>query len=236
MTRLYKVPARVADDIRICLIEDHAIVRAGLRMLVEEEDCIQVVCETTTATEALGVAQKEHPDIILLDIGLRTENGLDFLPDLLREFAPAKVIVLTALEDTEAHLLAMEAGASGVVMKDQAPDVLVKAIRAVHSGETWIGHSISAAAIAKLSRARNYKEPADPEAVKIALLTPREREIVGVVAQGFNGIKIAAELRISEATVRHHITSILAKLELSNKLELAVYAIQHGLGPRVSTG
>ena len=232
MSRLREQRTEACEDIRVCIIEDHAIVRAGIRMLVEREDRVEVVCEAASATAALSAARKTRPDIILLDISLRTENGLDFLPDLLRELAPARVVVLTATEDTEAHLRAMESGASGVVMKDQAPEILVKALHAVNSGEAWIGPTISAAAIAKLSRVRASTERIDPEAPKIALLTAREREIISIVALGFNGARIAAELKISEATVRHHITSILAKLELSNKLELAVYALQNHLGPR----
>jgi DNA-binding NarL/FixJ family response regulator len=149
---------------------------------------------------------------------------------LLRELVTARVVVLTALEELDAHLRAMECGASGVVMKDQAPEVLVEAIRAVHLGEAWIGRSITAAAIAKLSRVRAQAERVDPELAKIAQLTAREREIVAIVAQGYNGHRIAAELNISEATVRHHITSILSKLGLSNKLELAVYAFHNKLG------
>jgi DNA-binding NarL/FixJ family response regulator len=140
------------------------------------------------------------------------------------------VLVLTATEDPDKQLLAIEAGASGVVMKEQAPEVLVKAIHAVSSGEPWIGNALSVAALHKLSRARVEREKVDPEAAKIALLTPREREVIAVVTRGLNGARIARELKISEATVRHHITSILSKLEVSNKLELAVYAFHHGLG------
>jgi DNA-binding NarL/FixJ family response regulator len=197
-------------------------------MLVESEPHIEVIAEATTATEALS-AMEEVPDVILLDISLRAENGLTLLPQLLRDFAPAKILVLTAIEEVETHLFAMEAGASGVVMKEQAPEVLVQAIEAVHSGEPWIGRALSAAAIHKLVRVTTQKTKVDPEAEKIATLTPREREVVETVTRGWNGPRIAAELGISEATVRHHITSILSKLEVSNKLELAVYAFHHGL-------
>jgi len=226
--------ARISDPhpakrIRVSIIEDHAIVRAGIRMLIESEPGIEVISETATATEALA-AKGTRPDIILLDIRLRAEVGLDLLPQLLRQFAPAKVLVLTAVEDPETQLLAIEAGASGVVMKEQAPEVLVKAIQAVSLGEPWIGSALSTAALHKLSRARTEKAKMDPEAAKIAMLTPREREVIAVVRRGLNGAGIARELKISEATVRHHITSILSKLEVSNKLELAVYAFHHGLG------
>lgn len=221
-------------NIRVCIIEDHIIVRAGIRMLIEKEQGIDVVCEATTATDALALAKDYQPDVILLDISLKNENGVDFLPQLLVDFAPAKVLVLTAIEDVETHLLAVEAGASGVVMKEQAPDILVKAIHAVNAGEPWIGRALSAAALAKLSRNRQERDKIDPEEAKISTLTPREKEVITVVAKGYNGAKIAQELKISEATVRHHITSILSKLEVSNKLELAVYAFHHGLGPNTA--
>ncbi len=232
MSRSRSAAAHQGKNIQICIIEDHEIVRAGVAMLIEREPGIDVVCEAATATEALSLARTcEPPDVILLDISLRSENGLDFLVRLLDEFAPAKVLVLTAIEDVETQLLALEMGASGVVMKDQAPDILVKAIQAVHAGEPWVGRALSAAAINKLSQARTATDRTDPEALKIARLTPREKEVIVVVAQGYNGSRIAQVLNISEATVRHHITSILGKLELANKLELAVYAIHHGLGP-----
>lgn len=214
--------------IRVCIIEDHAIVRAGIRMLIEREPYIEVISEATTASEALS-AIEEVPDVILLDISLRAENGLTLLPQLLRDFAPAKILVLTAIEEVETHLFAMEAGASGVVMKEQAPEVLAKAIEAVNSGEPWIGQALSAAAIHKLVRVTTEKAKVDPEAEKISTLTPRELEVVEAVTRGWNGPRIAAELGIADATVRHHITSILSKLEVSNKLELAVYAFHHGL-------
>jgi DNA-binding NarL/FixJ family response regulator len=216
-------------NIRVCIIEDHAIVRAGIRILVEREACIEVIAEASTASEAVVSARETCPDVILLDISLRSENGLNFIEQLICDFAPARVLVLTANEDVETHLMAMEAGASGVVMKEQAPEILVRAIQSVNSGEPWIGRAVSAAALNKLARAKSARIRTDPEVAKIASLTPREREVVGAVACGFNGPRIASEFGISEATVRHHITSILSKLEVSNKLELAVYAFRHGL-------
>jgi DNA-binding NarL/FixJ family response regulator len=201
-------------------------------MLIEKEQGIDVVCESPTASATLELAGTFEPDVIVLDLSLRTENGIDFLPRLVGEFSSAKVLVLTAIEDVETHLQAVEAGATGVVMKEQAPDILVKAIHAVYSGEPWIGGALSMAALARLSRRRDDREKVSLEEPKITLLTPREREVICVVAKGYNGERIAKELSISEATVRHHITSILSKLEVSNKLELAVYAFHHGLAPK----
>src|SRR5678815_2718520 len=190
--------------VRVCIIEDHAIVRAGIRMLIEREPHIEVIAEATTASEALSTI-RDAPDVILLDISLRVESGLKLLPQLLRDFAPAKILILTAIDEVETHLFAMEAGASGVVMKEQAPEILVKAIEAVSSGEPWIGRALSAAAMHKLIRVTTEKAKIDPETEKIATLTAREREVVAAVAKGLNGMRIATELGIAEATVRHHI-------------------------------
>ena len=218
-----------APTIRISIIEDHAIVRAGLRMLIENQPGMEVVSESAKATDALKMTSDSHPDIILLDLDLGDENGLDSLPELLRVFAPAKVLVLTATPETETHLCAAAGGARGIVMKEQAPETLVEAIRSVHSGEAWLGRSLMTAVLNRLSQSSSERPEKNPEAEKIGLLTPREREIVTLIAKGLNGARMAEQLRISDATVRNHLTSILAKLELSNKFELAVYAFNNNL-------
>jgi DNA-binding NarL/FixJ family response regulator len=217
--------------IKVCIIEDHAIVRAGLRMLLENTPKMSVVWETQTASAALSNSSLIRPDVILLDLDLGVEKGIDHLANLLRKFNPCRVLVLTALADTQLHLAAVAAGASGVVVKEQAPETLLEAIEHVHSGEPWLGKSLMTAVIGKLSRASVEK---DPEAEKISRLTPREVEIVSLVSEGLNGERIAKQLQISEATVRNHLTSILGKLGLSNKFELAVYAHRHHLGANES--
>jgi two-component system nitrate/nitrite response regulator NarL len=216
-----------APVIRIFIIEDHAIVRAGLRMLIENQPGMEVVAESAKATDALKVSVS--PDIILLDLDLGDQNGLDHLPALLATFAPAKVLVLTATPETETQMRAAASGARGIVMKEQAPEILVEAIRSVHSGEAWLGKSLMTALLNRLSRSNSDNAEKNPEREKIALLTPREREIVSLIAKGLNGARMAQQLGISEATVRNHLTSILSKLELANKFELAVYAFNHGL-------
>ncbi|HTG73492.1 MAG TPA: response regulator transcription factor [Terriglobia bacterium] len=214
--------------IKVCIIEDHAIVRAGLRMLIENSPRMSVLWETQTATEALSNPGLELPQVILLDLDLGIERGLDLLPSLLEKFSPVRILILTALADTQQHLAAVASGASGVVLKEQAPETLIQAIESVYSGEAWLGKSLMSAVMGKLSRTSSDKP--DPEAEKIARLTPREVEIVGLVSEGLNGERIAKQLRISEATVRNHLTSILGKLGLSNKFELAVYAHRHRIG------
>ena len=179
--------------IKVCIIDDHAIVRAGLRMLIENSARMAVLWETQTATEALSNANLGRPDVILLDLDLGIEKGLDFLGNLIERFGPARVLVLTALADTQQHLAAVAAGASGVVLKEQAPETLLQAIESVHSGEAWLGKSLMTAVMGKLSRASAEKQ--DPEAEKISRLTPREVEIVGLVSEGLNGERISKQLR-----------------------------------------
>jgi len=224
-----KTAVTATSPIRVCIIEDHAIVRAGLRMLIESHARMEVLWEMPTASKALSISDLERPDIILLDLDLGTENGLNFLSDLVEKFAPGRVLVLTAIPDTQAHLAAVAAGASGVVMKEQAPETLLEAIETVRSGEAWLGRSLMTAVMGRMA-SHTSAEKKDPDGDKIALLTPRETEIVALVSDGCNGEKIAKHLGISESTVRNHLTSILSKLGLSNKFELAVYALRHGLG------
>jgi DNA-binding NarL/FixJ family response regulator len=219
-----------AGNIKVSIIDDHAIVRAGLRMLLQNSPRMSVLWEMQTATAAIADNSLPRPDVILLDLDLGVERGLDHLPALLDRFSPARVLVLTALPDTQQHLAAVASGASGVVVKAQAPEELLQAVEGVHAGEAWMASSLMTAVMGKLSDAAPAK--ADPETEKIARLTPRETEIVSLVSEGMNGERIAGQLKISEATVRNHLTSILGKLGLANKFELAVYAHRHALGPK----
>ena len=223
------LPAATATAIKVSIIDDHAIVRAGLRMLLKSNVKMDVLWESASASQALSITNLKAPDIVLLDLDLGVENGLDYVSQIIERFHPCRVLVLTAIHDTQAHLAAVAAGASGVVVKEQAPETLFQAIESVHSGEAWLGRSLMTAVIRRFARVV-AKEEKDPEADKISLLTPRETEIVALVSDGFNGEKIAGHLGISEATVRNHLTSILSKLGLANKFELAVYALRHGLG------
>jgi len=216
--------------IKVSIIDDHAIVRAGLRMLLENSPRMSVLWETQTASAAIGDASLATPDVILLDLDLGVEKGLDHMNALLERFPKTRILVLTALPDTQLHLSAVAGGASGVVVKEQAPEALLQAIEGVNAGEAWLAKSLMAAVMGKMSRETTEKP--DPEAEKIARLTPRETEIVSLVSEGMNGERIATHLKISEATVRNHLTSILSKLGLANKFELAVYAHRNGLGPK----
>ena len=226
--------AVLVPAINVCIIEDMAIVRAGLRMLIEGEEELRVVGEASNRQQALAAAKAQTPDIFLLDLDLAREDALDLLAELKSVFTEARVVVLTQSSNCDLHELAVEAGARGVVLKEQAPEILVKAIKQVDSGDLFLGRTLANTLITKLSLTNANLKKRDPDAANIASLTPREIEIVQLVAKGLNGRRLARKLHISEATVRNHVTSILDKLGLSSKLELAVYAIQHSLADRPS--
>jgi two-component system nitrate/nitrite response regulator NarL len=222
------MPASVAQPIRILLIDDHVIVRAGLRMLIENHDRMIVVGEAGTRIDGLAIATREQPDIVLLDLDMGTESGLDFMPHLLAAAPSARIVILTGVRDAEAHRRAVHLGAIGLVLKEKAAEVLIKAIEKVHAGEVWLDRALTASVLSEMSKL-NEQRKADPEAEKISFLTDREREVVGLVCEGLKNKQIGDRLFISEATVRNHLTSILSKLELSDRFELALFAYRHHL-------
>ena len=218
----------VAPPIRIVVIDDHVIVRAGLRMLIDNHEGMIVVGEAGTRIDALVITAQEQPDIILLDLDIGGESGLDFLRELLGSATQARVLVLTGVRDPEAHRRAVHLGAMGLVFKDKAAEVLIKAIEKVHAGEVWLDRSLTASVLSEKSQA-DQSRMTDPEDAKIGSLTTREREIVGLVCEGLKNKQIGERLFISEATVRNHLTSILSKLGVSDRFELALYSYRQHL-------
>lgn len=212
--------------IRLCLIEDQSIMRAGLKTLLNAQADIEVVGEAGDRKGAFEIAQRTLPDLFLIDLQLSRDSAVDFLEELLALKQGSGAILLTGvfLED-EIHR-ALQAGATGLVHKEADPEVLIRAIRAVHGGEAWLSRSLVTATLSRIRSCRGNTQ--NPEAVKITTLTARERQIVSLVACGSNRKRIAERLFISELTVRNHLTSIFGKLELSNQFELAFYAQRHG--------
>jgi DNA-binding NarL/FixJ family response regulator len=209
------------------IVDDHSVIRSGLRMLIEQDQTMTVVAMTGTASEALSLAAREQPDIIVLDLMLGDEDGLDFLPQLCKTSPNSRVLILTGVQGTDAHRMAIRRGAMGIVLKQQAADLLLKAIRKVHAGEVWIDRSMMSSVLSDVRNERH--EEADPEAGKITSLTPREREVIALVSEGLKNKLIGERLFISETTVTHHLSSIFSKLDVSDRLELIIYAFRHGL-------
>jgi DNA-binding NarL/FixJ family response regulator len=215
--------------IRVLVVDDHAIVREGLRMILENDPQIEVVGEAGSNTDALAIVTQEQPDVILLDLDLAGESSLDILRDLRARSEPSRVLILTGVRDPQMHQRAVILGALGVLMKEQAGKTLLKAIRKVHAGEAWLDRTMTGSILNQLSRLNEARKD-DPEDEKITSLTPREREIVALITQGLVNKDIAERLFIGEKTVRNNLTTIYSKLGVSNRLELAVYASRHGLG------
>jgi two-component system nitrate/nitrite response regulator NarL len=214
--------------IRVLLIDDHVLVRACLRMLIESQPGLTVVGEAAVPSDALAAAVHEHPDIILLDLDLGETNGLDLIPSIRSAAPEAHVIVLTGVRDPEMHRYAVRLGAVGIVLKDKAADVLLHAIAKVHEGGIWLDSVLVASVLGEMTRLGG-SPTTDPEAKKISSLTTRECEVIDLIGQGLKNQVIADRLCISEATVRHHLTSVFAKLGVVDRLELVIYAYRHGL-------
>ncbi len=216
-------------SIRVFLIDQQSIVRAGLRMLISSHSGFVVIGEAVSYSDLSTFVEK--PDIILLDI-----NSLDLqeiskaIPKLLSTGGNAHVLLLTDNEDREATLKALRLGAMGLINKNESAETLLKAIERVHAGEVWINRSLMAQVIGGLWQAKlGQNGSQDPEEIKIAALTEREREVVTLIGEGLRNRQIAARLFISEITVRHHLTSIFDKLGVSDRFELAIYSYRHGL-------
>jgi DNA-binding NarL/FixJ family response regulator len=221
--------------IRVLLIDDHRSILWGLERLIESgKPAMQVVGTATNCADALKLIDKAAPDLILLDIGLGTENGVEEIPNLLAR-SHAKILVLTGLRDESLHDKAVLAGASGVVEKEAPAETILAAIQKVHEGQLWLDRVATGRIFLEFAR-ENAAQAVDPERAKIASLTDREREIVAIAAThaGFNAKAIAELLFISEHTLRNHLTSIYDKLQVANRLELFAYVHKHGLTKRSS--
>ena len=211
--------------IKVLIVDDHGVVRAGLQMLVDQDPEMQVTAVASNRPEALAAAKREQPDIIILDIVLGDDNGLSFLSEL-RDVSPgARVLVLTGLRSPESQRQAMRAGAMGIVLKEHAAEILIKAIKKVHHGEVWLDRSTMGSVLQELSENNQI----DPEKTQVDSLTERERQVIALVGEGLKNKQIAARLFISETTVTHHLSSIFSKLAVSDRLELIIYAFRHGL-------
>ena len=195
--------------IRVLLIDDHRSILWGLERLIESgRPAMQVVGTATNCADALKLIDTAAPDLILLDIGLGTENGVDEIPNLLAR-SHAKILVLTGLRDESLHDKAVLAGASGVVEKEAPAETILAAIEKVHEGQLWLDRVATGRIFLEFAR-ENAAQAIDPERAKIASLTDREREVVAIAAThaGFNAKAIAEMLFISEHTLRNHLTSI----------------------------
>ena len=215
--------------IRVLLVDDHRSVLWGLeRLIAGEKSLMTLVGEATNFAAALDLVEQHAPDVIVLDLDLGAESGLDAIPKFLAR-SNAKILVLTGMRDRSVHDQAILAGAKGVVEKEERAEVILDAIKAVHAGELWLGRS-AVGRVLELSIDKAAGR-ADLEVQRIAKLTTREREVVVaiVISAGASAKRIADGLNISEHTLRNHFTSIYEKLGVANRLELFAFAQKIGV-------
>jgi DNA-binding NarL/FixJ family response regulator len=211
--------------------DDHPIFRDGLCKLLALEEDFEVVAQASNGKEVMDVLQSHDPDILLLDLRMPGLDGLATLQKLQASRSKTKVIVLTASEDKNELVQAMKFGTSGIVLKQTATDLLIKSIRKVYDGEIWLDSNTTAAVM------RQFASPEPTPAAsggpgrdrERSPLSQREREIVGLVAQGYKNKEMAEKMFISEQTVKNHLHNIFDKLGVSDRLELALYAIHKNL-------
>jgi len=216
--------------VRIVLADDHPIVRDGLKKLLSLEDDFEVVGEAGDGREVMDKVRETDPDILLLDLRMPNLNGLAALEILQQSNRRARVIVLTASEDKDEFVQAMKLGCRGILLKQTDPDLIVKSIRKVHAGEIWLDSHTTAAVMTQFSNGlRSNNGNGTSNGRDRSPLSTREREIVGLIAQGYKNKEMAEKMFISEQTVKNHLHNIFDKLGVSDRLELALYAIHKGL-------
>ncbi|MBS1873073.1 MAG: response regulator transcription factor [Acidobacteria bacterium] len=224
-----EVSEKRRKSIRIVIADDHPIVRDGLKKLLALEDDIEVVGEAGDGREVLERVQELEPDVLLLDLRMPNLDGLAALQALQQANRSTRVIVLTASEDKNEFVQAMKLGCSGIVLKQTAPDLIIKSIRKVNAGEIWLDSHTTAAVMRQFSSPIDMAPTGQSKTRERSPLSQREREIVALVAQGYKNKEMAEKMFISEQTVKNHLHNIFDKLGVSDRLELALYAIHKGL-------
>lgn len=218
---------RENESVRVLIIDEHPIFRDGLRKLIESQRGMSVVGESSVGTEAVRMARELKPDILLLDLGLPRRSGFQILNDLSGLPSPIRTLVMVAAVEEGPILEAFYLGAHGIVLKGSPRDVLLNSIRSVIAGQYWLDNDSVPIIIEALRKSFPSWKGGTGE--KDYGLTPRELKIVERIANGSSNREMGQEFCISERTVKHHLTNVFNKLGISSRLELAVFALEHGL-------
>jgi len=212
--------------IRVLIIDDHTLFRSGIKLLLERQDGFEVVGEAGDGLDGAKRAKKLKPDVVLLDLHMPGTSGLAAIPLLLEESPQTQIIMLTVSEDAEDFLDALRAGACGYLLKNIDTDFLLDSIRRAAAGESVMSPQMAARVAAAIRKPQNINSNAAADSVE---LSPREREVIIWLARGGSNKEIARALNMAESTVKIHVQGILRKLNLSSRVQAAVYAVEHGL-------
>jgi NarL family two-component system response regulator LiaR len=211
----------VAETIRVLIVDDHAVVREGLRTFLELQDEIEVAGEAVDGEDAIREAERLRPDVVLMDLVMPNLDGVGAMRELRQRVPGARVIVLTSFLDDERLLPAVRAGAAGYLLKNVQPQELARAVRTAAAGEALLDPAVAARLVEALEE--------DGRDARAEQLTPREREVLALIGRGFANKRIALELGIAEKTVKTHVGNVLSKLGVSDRTQAALYAARLGL-------
>jgi NarL family two-component system response regulator LiaR len=211
--------------IRVLIVDDHGVVRQGLRTYLELIEDIQIIGEARNGLEAVATVRCHQPDVVLMDVVMPEMGGIEATRQVIAITPSTKVIVLTSFADDDKVFPAIRAGAAGYLLKDVSPGDLANAIRAVHAGEMHLHPDITRKLVDQFARPQTDPRPVPRD------LTPRELEVLRLIAHGMSNREIAQALAISHKTVKSHVGNILSKLHLVDRTQAAIYAHRHGLAP-----
>ena len=226
-------PSSQDKKIGVLLVDDHAVVRQGLRMFIEMQNDMHVLGEGVNGAEAVELAGQLHPDVILLDLLMPQMDGVEATRKIMQDNPQSRVLILTSFGDDDKIFPAIRAGAQGYLLKDIQPRDLVQAIRETYQGRAQLHPDVARRLMMEVSRDAAVKEP-QPISLPTELqgLTEREREVLEHIARGLTNHEIAEKMVISEKTVKTHVSNLLDKLDLEDRTRAAIWALKHGLGSK----